>query len=125
MVASLVPWGVKRGGPFKSRVRIGLESLRYRESLFADYNPQRDLLSICKDMSAVRRWRVGTRLPSPIDLRHGIVRAQRYLRTAEASGLEDIPGKCSELATGGTSLLLMPAKPVLLGHRLERSRWSR
>lgn len=70
LVETLGTWDEKRSDPFQRAARIGLESLRYRESVIVGYASRRDPLPIRKDVFRAR--------PRMVEIRRATLSEHRY-----------------------------------------------
>ena len=71
-------------------------------------------------MRAVVRTQVDLRRASLAELRSALLRAKKLLPPANTSGLEGVLGRCCEVPSDGTSLLLAPAQMCGSGARAEQ-----
>ena len=99
MVAALGTWGAQRRDPFQSKVCIGQEGMRFRESVISEYRSRRGTLSISQDIHR----------PS-----------SRHLPSASASGFGDIAGKGCDVNAEGTSVQLRAAQTCGARSQAER-----
>ena len=96
--------------PFKCRVCVARESVKYRFVVAGDCKERCDSISTCKDILSLRPWMAERRRAAPTEVRGASLRARHNLPPASASVLENVLGRGSEAPSEITPPLLLAAQ---------------